>query len=246
MLKFSRGNAKLNALENVIGGQVWTFSLLSGHTCPFAHDCLSKAIDVDGKKHIEDGPHTQFRCFSASQEVIFPGVYNSRKHNWDMLRDCKNSIHAMTLLLLDSIPRNAKAIRIHVGGDFFSLNYMIAWIEAARLIPAIHFYGYTKSLPLWVHCRDMIPSNFVLTASRGGKRDDMIGLHGLREARVVFSVAEAESLGLPIDHDDSHAYNPGGSFALLLHGIQPKGTEAAEALKKLDGLGSYGKGNKDV
>jgi len=47
---------------------------------------------------------------------------------------------------------------------------------------------------------------------------------------------EAEAGVLPIDHDDSHAACPslrGDDFALLLHGTQPKGTEAAEALKAL-------------
>jgi len=58
----------------------------------------------------------------------------------------------------------------------------------------------------------------------------------------VFSEAEAVDLGLFIDHDDSHAANPtwrDESFALLIHGTQPKGTEAATALKALKGKGSY-------
>ena len=50
---------------------------------------------------------------------------------------------------------------------------------------------------------------------------------------------EAEAGYLPIDHDDSHAATVGGSFALLLHGVQPAGSEAAEAKKKLGKLGAY-------
>ena len=75
----------------------------------------------------------------------------------------------------------------------------------------------------------------------------MIAEHNLRSAKVVFSEAEAEKLGLDIDHDDSHAARPSlkdQDFALLLHGTQPKGTDAAEALKALKGKGSYSRNKK--
>jgi hypothetical protein len=63
----------------------------------------------------------------------------------------------------------------------------------------------------------------------------------------VFSESEALELGLEIDHDDSHAARPSlkdQDFALLIHGIQPKGTEAAAALKQLKGKGSYSRTKK--
>ena len=84
--------------------------------------------------------------------------------------------------------------------------------------------------------------NFVLTASYGGRDDHMIQEFNLRSAKVVFSEAEAAELGLEIDHDDSHAAKPSlrdKSFALLIHGTQPAGSEASTALKKLKGKGSY-------
>ena len=104
------------------------------------------------------------------------------------------------------------------------------------------FYAYTKSLKYWDALRNEIPENLVLTASYGGRDDWMIEHFDFRFAQVVFSEAEAADLGLFIDHDDSHAANPtwrDQSFALLLHGTQPKGTEAATALKELKGKGSY-------
>lgn len=246
MLKFSRGNAKLDALETVIKGQVWTFSELSGHTCPFALDCFSKAVDVDGKRHIEDGKYTKFRCFSASQEALFPGVYNARKHNTDLVTACKTA-EDYAHLIQTSLPAKAKYIRIHVGGDFRLKRHFQAWNAVAQLNPDKVFYAYTKALPFWVQLKDSLADNFVLTASRGGKRDDLIDSEGLREAVVVFSEDEAKSLGLEIDHDDSHAALPSlrnQSFALLIHGTQPKGSEAAKAVATLDGKGTYGKGAK--
>ena len=91
MLKFSNANAKIEALKKVpelahyLYGKrkVYSFDMISGHTCPFADQCLSKAILVDGRRKIKDGPNTVFRCFSASQEVQYTNVYNLRKGNFD-------------------------------------------------------------------------------------------------------------------------------------------------------------------
>ena len=47
---------------------------------------------------------------------------------------------------------------------------------------------------------------------------------------MVFSVAEAERLGLEIDTNDSCCFK-NKPFALLLHGLQEKNTPSAEALR---------------
>ena len=76
----------------------------------------------------------------------------------------------------------------------------------------------------------------MLTASRGGRLDHLIDEHNLRESKVVFSEAEADALGYDIDHTDEHAAIPAlrlESFALLIHGVQPKGSDAAAAIKEL-------------
>ena len=244
MLKFSNANAKIEALKKVPElaeylkdkRKVYSLDLLSGYSCPYAEKCLSKAtVDIDtGKRKIKDGLKTEFRCFSASQEVQYNNVYNLRKHNFDLLRQSDN----MDLSLMDSLPKNAGIVRIHVAGDFFSAAYMQAWWLTASENPNTLFYAYTKSLQYWNSVVNEMPilDNFILTASYGGRDDYMIDGLGLRSTKVVFSEAEAEKLGLEIDHDDSHAARPSlrnQDFALLVHGTQPKGSEAAEALKLL-------------
>lgn len=245
-LQFSRGNAKLDSLEKVLGTKVWSFSTLSGHTCPYAKDCLSQAVeDSQGKRHIQDGPDTVFRCFSASQEVVYPAVYNARKRNSSLIELAAKSIDEATGELLSQLPKGT--IRIHVGGDFKTKNYFRVWLNAAKDKPDQLFYAYTKSLPFWVALKNEIPDNFILTASYGGYRDSLIAEHGLRYVKVVNSVQEAIDLGLEIDHDDSHAALPqlrDKSFALLIHGIQPAGSVAGKAKSKLKGEGSYSKGKK--
>lgn len=243
MLKFSpgSGNAKLQSL----GGKVYTFSLPSGWSCPGADDCYSRAVSKDGKVAIVDGPNTKFRCFSASQEVVYTAVRQQRQYNFDLIKTTlkEGKVKALGALIQGSLPKDATVIRIHVAGDFFSKAYLQAWIAVAVANPNIIFYAYTKSLHYWVECIDFIPNNFKLNASKGGKFDHLIDAYHLKYAEVVFTEQEALEKGLEIDHDDSHAFLKDNSFALLLHGVQPKGSEAAEALKLLKkaGIGQYSK-----
>ena len=241
MLKFSNANAKIENLAKIDelqkyldGYGVYSLDLLSGHSCPFATQCLSKAIVDGAKRHIHDGKYMLFRCFSASQEVQYPALYDRRKHNFDMLKACACTGDIVDLIE-SSMPEDLGICRLHVGGEFFSQRYFDAWEIVAENNPSKLFYAYTKSLPYVIKNFWHI-DNFVLTASRGGRRDDLIQEYGLRESVVVYSEQEAELLGLEIDHDDSHAARPSlrdQSFALLIHGTQAKGSEANEALKLL-------------
>jgi len=234
LLVFGKGNAKLD-------GNIQTFSLPSGFTCPGASACLSKANRDTGK--ITDGAGCEFRCFSASQECLFRNVRESRWNNLELLRTAL-TVEGMKALILQSLPSTPfqVVVRIHVAGDFFSQAYFDAWLEVAKEKKNFLLYAYTKSLPFWVARLADIPSNFILTASFGGKFDAMIEAHNLRFAKVVYTEEQAAALGLEIDHDDSHAYTAGASFALLLHGTQPAGTPANMALRKLrkEKKGGYG------
>ena len=246
MLKWSKANAKTERLNESCwdiaqylddGRKVYSLDLLSGYSCPFAKACLSKAVvGEDGKRKIRDGGDNEFRCFSASQEVQYTNVYNLRKHNYDTLKQNKDDWPLMYLELWKSIPKDAGIVRIHVAGDFFNQNYLRAWIQLAYESPDLLFYAYTKSLKYWDSLGSEIPEDQVMTAACGGRDDWMINYCGFRSAKVVFSEAEAVELDLIIDHDDSHAAVPSwrcNDFALLIHGVQPKGSEAAEALKLL-------------
>ena len=244
MVKFSKANAKIEALAKVEslqkyleGKKVYSFDLLSGYSCPFAKECLSKATEnSEGKRTIKDGPDTEFRCFSASQEVQYTALYNLRKNNFDSLRKL-NTIE-LVKEILEAMPKDLGVCRIHVAGDFFNEKYFLAWLTIAKMFPQKLFYAYTKSLTYWLHNQPLVDSlpNFILTASYGGKTDAKIESHNLRASKVVFSEQEAKDLGLDIDHDDSHAADPelkNQDFALLIHGTQPKGSEASEALQLL-------------
>jgi hypothetical protein len=221
-LKFQKGNSKLHK-------GIFTFSLPSGHTCPFADICLVKSDKVTGK--LTYGKNNKFGCFAASAEMQYKNVRNARWHNFDLLR--KLDELKMTNLILKSIPNKAQIIRVHVAGDFFNQSYFNAWINVANKRRDVIFYAYTKSIQFWLNRKNEIPTNLKLNASIGGKNDSLIYSNGLKFAKVVYSVKQAEIENLPIDHDDSHAYLSDNSFALLIHGMQKSGSDASQAIKEL-------------
>ncbi len=259
MIKFSPANAKLQKLAKVpsispfLGGKrkVYSFDILSGINCPYARDCKSMAIVKDGKIGVQDGPHTDFRCFSASQEAFYKNVYNLRKTNGDKILEIAAKLGpcGVALALEENLPKNAGVIRIHVGGDFKTKNYFIGWLEFARRNPELLIYAYTKSLPFVVAELERINKlpNFVLTASKGGMKDSLIVDYNLRQAVVVENDEAAAKLGLEVDKDDSHAADPSKrnqSFALVIHGIQPAGSKWGKAVKANKGYGTYHRSSK--
>ena len=229
-LKFGEPNAKLKKMIRKMGLTRKTFTLPAGHTCPAAKDCLSRADRGTGK--VQDGPETIFRCFMASAEARSPSLRNLVWHNLGLVKDALvDGVDACADLICESLPKKFDIMRVHVGGDYFSKKYLQAWIEVAKRNPDKVFYSYSKSLHLFKEFA--LPENLVLTASRGGKHDDLIDLHGWKEALVVYSEEEAAERGLEIDHDDTHAAFGEENFALLIHGTQPAGSMASQALQAI-------------
>ena len=236
-LKFGDPNAKLKKMIKKVGLVLKTFTLPAGHTCPAAKDCFSRADRETGK--VTDGPDTVFRCFMASAEARSPSLRKLVWHNLELIKEAlkrdaqagfENMPHT-SQLINKSLPKKFDIMRVHVGGDYFNKEYLQAWIEVAKLNPDKVFYSYSKSLHLFKQFA--LPENLVLTASRGGKHDDLIDLHGWKEALVVYSEEEAAERGLEIDHDDTHAAFGEDNFALLIHGTQPAGSMASQALQAI-------------
>jgi hypothetical protein len=236
ILTFSKSNAKISHPY---------FSLPAGYSCPFAKQCKSTADRETGK--VSDYKDTLFRCYAASQEAIYKNTRSMRWRNFDLLREAKTK-DEMAKLLIDSIKyaklESASLIRIHESGDFFNQEYFDAWIEVAKAFPSTTFYAYTKALPYWVARISSIPTNFKLNASKGGRFDDLIEKYSLKYAEVVFSVEDARAKKLYIDKDDKLAWAQDRPFAILLHGTQPKGSEASSALSALKKQGFTGYSSK--
>ena len=229
ILKMSKGNAKLSKDTLIL-------SLPAGLTCPGSNNCKAWVTLKDDKRVLNRGDETIFTCFAASEELRYPNVYKSRRYNFDLINGyvLKNDLKGLTDLINRSIQSNRKnvlKVRIHESGDFYHPLYLQAWLNVAKLNKDIKFYCYSKSLEYFL--KVLLPNNFYLTASYGGRYDYLIDQgYFTRYSKVVFSVAEAKRLGLEIDKDESLCFG-NKPFALLLHGLQEKNTASAIALKEI-------------
>lgn len=237
VLKLQDGADKLQHLKVVYIG------LPAGYTCPFADKCKTFAhrkgkefpIQPGQDKPLKLKQQGDVRCFAASQEAQYKDLRNLRWSNLDLLNDFKGDPHGMTELLLRSLEyyehtkKKIRIFRIHDSGDFFSQEYFNAWIETAKKRSDILFYAYTTSLPYWASQIEELPSNMRLIASKGGKRDDLIDKHDLRQAIIVTDMGDAIRQRLNIDVNEFLAIFSDRDFALLVHNTQAKGTELAKA-----------------
>jgi len=237
----------LITFENAKLKGIWHYSLPSGWTCPGAKNCLTKADRATGKLTDRSTPvdGVSYRCYAAGMEATYPSVRKARWDNLDKLARAK-TVTGMTELICRSIPEGLQKIggflRVHIGGDFFSYDYFKAWMEAAKRFPRVTFYSYTKSIQFLArHLNsEALPSNYVFTCSSGSKFDHLVAGLGVKKATVFFSQEEIDALGLDVDHTDEFAIHGKKDFGLLLHGVQPKGSESAKALRELKAKGFTG------
>lgn len=181
-------------------GVVYEWNLPTGTTCPFALECKVSVDRLTGKFDIKKG---QYRCYASSPER-FPAV---REHRWKNFEFVKGGG-------VPTIPDDCKSIRIHASGDFFNQAYFDMWIKLANQNPKIEFWAYTKSIQYWVNRLGEIPYNFILTASYGGRQDDLIEKHKLKNV-IVYSDINLVPSERPIDNNDDWARKPNINFALL-------------------------------
>ena len=229
ILKMSKGNKKLSKDTLIL-------SISAGITCPGSNNCKAWVTLKDDKRVLNRGPESMFTCFAASEELRYPNVFKSRKYNYDLINSyvLKNDLKVLTELINRSIQSNRKnvlKVRIHESGDFYHPLYLESWLNVAKFNKDIKFYCYSKSLEYFL--KVLLPNNFYLTASYGGRYDYLINNgYFTRYSKVVFSEDEAKRLGLEIDTDDSCCFK-NKPFALLLHGLQEKNTPSAIALREI-------------
>lgn len=184
---------------NYYSGIVYEWNLPTGHSCPFAKECLVKVERNTGKFENKSG---EYYCY-ASRSERFPAVREHRWKNYEFILSGGIPI----------LPKNAKSIRIHASGDFFNQQYFDLWLKICVENPNVEFWAYTKSLKYWINRLDSIPKNLVLTASAGGRNDELINKYKLKHSIVVENKDLA--IGMPIDYNDDIARMPNINFYLL-------------------------------
>lgn len=95
--------------------------------------------------------------------------------------------------LLDA---GAALVRIHDGGDFFSEEYLLAWLSIAAQTPDVLFYCYTKRVSMFkAVVEEHAPDNFLWCYSTGGREDGLIDRERDYHADVFPNDAAIEEAG---------------------------------------------------
>jgi hypothetical protein len=107
------------------------------------------------------------------------------------------------------------------------------WLEIARENPNIEMWAYTKSLQYWVNRIGDIPQNLTLTASYGGRQDELIEKHNLKNV-IVYPNALLVPKERPIDNNDDWARVSKVNFALLDNmKVSKKGNKTKEVKNEI-------------
>ncbi len=168
-------NSKMEATERQKGRRVVSFDLLAGTTCPAASICQSWA-QPDGT--VKLGKHAEFVCYAAKTEAHYRTSYNAHKHNLDlvleMLREDDGVTRLADMLVRDLTLIDAGIVRIHSSGDLFNARYAQAWIEVARRMPDVLFFGYTKVYASFRLMTDVRLPNLGFAFSMGSRDDRFV------------------------------------------------------------------------
>lgn len=137
----------------------WVTTLSSGrkfNVCPSAMSCAKL-------------------CYARKGTYRFKNVKAKHVRNLEMVL---NEIDSWEQEMMREVMHKRMAgahVRIHDGGDFFSEEYLRAWIRIMHAAPMTTFYAYTKEVEMFKRVVEgNAPPNFRWIYSRGGRWDHLI------------------------------------------------------------------------
>ncbi|MEV7512072.1 hypothetical protein AB0O57_29360 [Streptomyces sp. NPDC091201] len=116
-------------------------------------------------------------CFARQGTYRFPNVKARHEANLMMILDDLPGWEQQMTEELQHKRYQGRWVRVHDAGDFFSANYVHAWLRVMKAAPNVRFYAYTKSLSLMRECVEPDPpENFKWVISLGGREDHLVDM----------------------------------------------------------------------
>lgn len=195
--RLSDGNTKL-AKDGI-----WSFNLIPIVHCPMAGACKQYCYATVGQQAFRSGVLRRARAFLATMQTDF--------------------VDRMVAEITRAVKKGLKAVRVHDSGDFYSVEYMLAWFEIARRLPHVRFYAYTKMVVLARRLASVTPTNFRLIQSLGGIGDNKID-RTLAHSRIFDSVEALHAAGYAdaSESDAPAAFGDNPKIGLVIHGAKSK------------------------
>lgn len=134
--------------KNIKMGAIPSFSLPSGVTC-------SKEACQTCYLH---------GCYAHKIEKMRPNVLKAYQENYQSCLDDLKSVEAWLMSYFQA-PNAPRLFRIHVHGDFYSVDYFSMWIRIAKANPTTTFLAFTKQYDIIKNQLNNLPDNFSLVWS---------------------------------------------------------------------------------
>lgn len=163
--RISWGNSKLKK------DGIASFNIPPVSTCPGADKCKTWCYATQGQQWMKSGYIRRVGGFKATLMPEF-----------------------QTLAIANIVSESCTRLRLHDSGDFYSPGYMLMWFDIARLLPKVKFYAYTKQIILFHKLRHLMPDNFNIVQSWGGKFDHLID-ESLPHAKIFNTLEELNAAG---------------------------------------------------
>lgn len=190
-----------------------SFNLIAYYHCPFADKCADFCYARTGFQAFKGAVLKRARAYVATLQSDF--------------------VPRMIAEIRKAQKKGTRAIRIHDSGDFYSLRYMLNWIEIANSVPEMQFYAYTKSVSMALALlkQNRVPANLRLIQSVGGLEDRKID-SAYPHARIFETHDELVAAGYSdaSETDDVAAFTSDKNVGLVIHGSRKNKFNKQEAV----------------
>lgn len=109
-------------------------------------------------------------CYASSGNYISKNVILTHSRNLNFVINFPEEF--VNLAIKEISEKKISILRIHDSGDFFSEDYLNLWFRIIEANPNVKFYAYTKQVSMFK--LKILPKNFTVVFSFGGKEDNLI------------------------------------------------------------------------
>lgn len=159
-------------------------------------------------------------CYAKSGAYLWKTVKNAYEKRLELTQlDTFTELMSTEIQKLTKKSTKKVYIRIHDSGDFYNDTYLSKWLNVMSRFPNIQFYAYTKMVDLFKG--RMIPKNFQVIYSLGGKLDTTINQATDRHSKVFQSELDLINAGyVNASKNDLLAIGENKKIGLVYHGAK--------------------------
>jgi hypothetical protein len=138
-------------------------------------------------------------CYARTGYFMMPEARAAHERNLRMVLDRLPAWEKRMARELQDKRYRGRHVRIHDAGDFFSDDYLAAWLRIIHGSKWATFYAYTKEVSRFKRLVEPNPpSNFLWIYSLGGKEDHLIDHAHDRHADVFPTIEAAHAAGYEV------------------------------------------------